>query len=86
MQRNALPVRRAPRSPPLLAPERRAAAVAVLNLGAGLSQFIGPVVAGLVVHIGIEATVWIIAALYLVGFGLTFALEPRDVETGDPDT
>ncbi|WP_104088687.1 MFS transporter [Arthrobacter sp. GMC3] len=62
---------------PLLAPQNKAAAIAILNLGAGLSQFIGPVIAGLVTPIGIEATVWIIASLYLVGFGLTFALRQR---------
>lgn len=70
---------------PLLAPGHRAAAVAVLNLGAGLSQFLGPVVAGLVTPIGIEATVWIIAALYLVGFGLTFALRTTGTGSRDPE-
>ncbi|MHC5559734.1 hypothetical protein [Kocuria sp. U4B] len=59
--------------------------MAVLNLGAGLSQFLGPVVAGLVTPIGIEATVWIIAALYLVGFGLTFALRTTGTGSRDPE-
>ncbi|GAA2453226.1 MFS transporter [Agromyces soli] len=64
---------------PLLAPQHKAAAVAILNLGAGLSQFVGPVIAGLVTPIGIQGTVWIIASLYLVGFGLTFLLRsPKD--------
>lgn len=61
---------------PLLAPRHKAAAVATLSLGAGLSQFVGPVIAGLVTPFGIEATVWIIASLYIVGFFLTFALKP----------
>lgn len=73
---------------PLLAPKNKAAAVAILNLGAGLSQFIGPVIAGLAAPIGIEGTVWIIAALYLVGFGLTFLLkapkEADDVVAANP--
>lgn len=62
---------------PLLAPMHKAAAVAILNLGAGLSQFAGPLIAALVTPIGIEATVWIIALLYIVGFGITFALRDR---------
>ncbi|RLP77270.1 MFS transporter [Mycetocola tolaasinivorans] len=60
---------------PLLAPQNMAAAVAILNLGAGLSQFIGPVIAALVTPLGIETTVWIIASFYLVGFALTFLLK-----------
>lgn len=70
---------------PLLAPQHKAAAVAILNLGAGLSQFVGPVIAGLVTPIGIQGTVWIIASLYLVGFALTFLLKaPKDaVESAD---
>lgn len=63
---------------PLLAPRHKAAAVAILNLGAGLSQFIGPVIASLVTPIGITATVWIIASIYLVGFALTFLLKDGD--------
>ncbi|WP_208617599.1 MFS transporter [Microbacterium oxydans] len=66
---------------PLLAPKNKAAAVAILNLGAGLSQFIGPVIAGLAAPVGVEGTVWIIASLYLVGFGLTFLLKtPKDAD------
>jgi polyol permease family len=69
---------------PLLAPMHKAAAVAVLNLGAGMSQFIGPAVAGLAVPFGVEFTVWVIAGLYLVGFGLTFTLKTKDADTKDP--
>ncbi|KRC59111.1 alpha-ketoglutarate permease [Agromyces sp. Root81] len=68
---------------PLLAPKHKAAAVAILNLGAGLSQFVGPVIAALVSPIGIEATVWIIAAIYLVGFALTFMLKPSAKEAAE---
>lgn len=70
---------------PLLAPKHKAAAVAILNLGAGLSQFVGPVLAGLVAPVGIQGTVWIIASLYLVGFALTFLLKaPKEaVESTD---
>jgi polyol permease family len=69
---------------PLLAPKHKAAAVAILNLGAGLSQFVGPVIAGLVAPVGIQGTVWIIASLYLVGFVLTFLLKaPKDAVEPD---
>ncbi|WP_423921476.1 MFS transporter [Frigoribacterium sp. 2-23] len=71
---------------PLLAPMHKAAAVAILNLGAGLSQFIGPVIAGLVGPIGVGGTVWVIAVMYLVGFGLTFLLKkPADEVERDTD-
>ncbi|MFE3020980.1 MFS transporter [Streptomyces sp. NPDC059256] len=59
---------------PLLAPKHIASAVAILNLGAGLSQFAGSAMAGLVGPLGIEATVWVIACVYLLGLGLTFCL------------
>ncbi|MBO9625894.1 MAG: MFS transporter [Microbacterium sp.] len=72
---------------PLLAPKHKAAAVAILNLGAGLSQFVGPVIAGLVAPVGIQGTVWIIASLYLVGFALTFLLKaPKDAVESDATT
>ncbi|MEW1959387.1 MFS transporter [Kineococcus sp. NPDC059986] len=65
---------------PLLAPQHKAAAVAVLNLGAGLSNFGGPVVAALVGPLGIGPVVWILAALYVVGIFLTFLLREAGVE------
>jgi MFS family permease len=66
---------------PLLAPRHRASAVAVLNLGAGLSNFGGPLLAGLVGPLGIAAVVWILAGLYLLGVVLTFALRVPGVDT-----
>ncbi|WP_245633582.1 MFS transporter [Amycolatopsis jejuensis] len=60
---------------PSLAPHRVGSAVAILNLGAGVSQFAGPVVAGLVAPIGVEGTVWVISACYVVGIGLTYLLK-----------
>lgn len=70
---------------PLLAPRHIASAVAILNLGAGLSQFAGSAIAGLVGPLGIEATVWVIASIYLVGLGLTFSLR-QPAADGDPAT
>ena len=70
---------------PLLAPHNKAAAVAVLNLGAGLSNFGGPVLAGLVGPLGIAPVVWIIVGLYLVGTVLTFMLRAPGIEADDAD-
>jgi polyol permease family len=63
---------------PSLAPHRVGSAVAILNLGAGVSQFIGPVVAGLVVPIGVAATLWVISGIYVLGIGLTWFLRTSD--------
>ncbi|TQL91102.1 MFS transporter [Pseudonocardia kunmingensis] len=65
---------------PLLAPRHKASAVAVLNLGAGLSNFGGPLLAGLVGPLGIAPVVWILAGLYVVGFFLTYGLRQPGVE------
>lgn len=73
---------------PLLATKHKAAAVAILNLGAGLSQFVGPVIAALVGPIGYAGTVWVIAAFYLLGFVLTFLLKPNPTDVSaesEPD-
>ena len=69
---------------PLLAPRHKASAVAVLNLGAGLSNFGGPLLAGLVGPLGIAPVVWILAALYVVGFFLTYLLKQPGVEVTAP--
>ncbi|GAA2101764.1 MFS transporter [Brevibacterium salitolerans] len=65
---------------PLLAPQNKAAAVAVLNLGAGLSNFVGPAIAGLVPLMGVAPVVWVLAAIYLVGLFLTFLLREPGIE------
>ncbi|MFE7438952.1 MFS transporter [Streptomyces chartreusis] len=59
---------------PALAPHRIGGAVAVLNLGAGVSQFLGPVVAGLVSPVGVAGTLWIITGVHVVGIALTYCL------------
>lgn len=69
---------------PLLAPRHKASAVAVLNLGAGLSNFGGPLLAGLVGPLGIAPVVWILAGLYVVGFFLTYLLKQPGVEVTAP--
>lgn len=52
---------------PTLAPENKGAAMSILNLGAGLSTFIGPAVVGLFIgSIGATGVIWIYTGLYLV--------------------
>jgi polyol permease family len=69
---------------PSLAPHRIGSAVAILNLGAGVSQFLGPVVAGLVAPIGVAGTLWVISGIYVVGIGLTYGLRRPDADAGSP--
>jgi polyol permease family len=70
---------------PLLAPRHKAAGVAVLNLGAGLSNFCGPLLAGLVGPLGIAPVVWILAGLSIIGFFLTYVLRQPGVEVDDAE-
>jgi polyol permease family len=69
---------------PSLAPHRVGSAVAILNLGAGVSQFLGPVVAGLVAPIGVAGTLWVISGIYVVGIGLTYCLRTPDAHPPAP--
>ncbi|WP_020417345.1 MFS transporter [Amycolatopsis sp. ATCC 39116] len=70
---------------PALAPHRVGGAVAILNLGAGVSQFMGPVFAGLVAPIGVSGTLWVIAGIYVAGIALTYALRTRDTTVSTAD-
>lgn len=64
---------------PQLAPAQTAAAVAVLNLGAGLSNAVGPGLATLFLGpLGVGGLVWLIVGIYLVGAALTVTLRPRN--------
>ncbi|MDS9472578.1 MFS transporter [Sporosarcina pasteurii] len=52
---------------PSLAPENRGAAMSVLNLGAGLSTFVGPAIVGLFIGtVGTVGILWIYSSLYVV--------------------
>jgi polyol permease family len=66
---------------PALAPHRVGSAIAILNLGAGISQFLGPVVAGLVTPIGMTGTVWALAGVYVIGIALAHLLRDGDAGT-----
>lgn len=71
---------------PLLAPERKGSGVAILNLGAGLSNFVGPALAPLAGPIGVGGLMIVYAGLHVVGGGLTYALNPskKDGDPGQP--
>lgn len=57
---------------PSLAPDNKGAAMSILNLGAGLSAFIGPALVGLFIgSIGAEGVIWIFAILYFISALLT---------------
>lgn len=57
---------------PSLVNKNKGAAMAVLNLGAGLAVFVGPAIVGLFIGIaGNEGVIWILAGLYLLSAVLT---------------
>ncbi|MEJ7692280.1 MFS transporter [Daejeonella sp.] len=57
---------------PSLVKKDKGAAMAVLNLGAGLAVFAGPAIVGLFIgSVGNEGVVWILAGLYLISAILT---------------
>ncbi|AMS06225.1 MFS transporter [Acidipropionibacterium acidipropionici] len=70
--------------PLLVAPDRKGSAVAILNLGAGLSNFAGPALAPLAGPIGIGGLMIVYAALHVVGGGLTYALNPSKGNGNEP--
>ena len=57
---------------PSLVKADKGAAMAVLNLGAGLAVFVGPAIVGLFIgSVGSTGVIWILSALYVVGAILT---------------
>ncbi|MCR3718624.1 MULTISPECIES: MFS transporter [Prauserella salsuginis group] len=71
---------------PLLAPTQKAAAVAILNLGAGLSNATGPLLArAFLGPFGVGGMMWLLAGLYAVGIALTFGLRAPELESADAD-
>ncbi|HVJ02650.1 MAG TPA: MFS transporter [Sphingomonas sp.] len=64
---------------PWLAPERRGAAMSLLNLGAGVSVWLGPAVVGLLLApIGAVGVMWTFALLHLLSAGLAMTLTTSD--------
>lgn len=68
---------------PSLVKKDKGAAMAVLNLGAGLAVFVGPAIVGIFIgSLGNEGVVWILAGLYLISAILTrFITLPENAKT-----
>jgi polyol permease family len=68
---------------PSLVKEDKGAAMAILNLGAGLPVFIGPAIVGLFIgSVGNEGVIWILAGLYFLSAILTmFITLPGNAKT-----
>lgn len=68
---------------PSLVKKDKGAAMAVLNLGAGLPVFLGPAIVGVFIGlVGNEGVVWILAGLYLLSAGMTrFITLPDNAKT-----
>lgn len=73
---------------PSLAPENRGAAMSILNLGAGLSTFIGPAVAGtFIASVGVVGVIWIYVGMHIFSAILMiFVRLPKDVKQKDVST
>ncbi len=68
---------------PSLVKKDKGAAMAILNLGAGLPVFVGPAIVGIFVGVvGDEGVIWILAGLYFISALLTkFITLPDNVRT-----
>jgi MFS family permease len=68
---------------PSLVDKDKGAAMAILNLGAGLPVFIGPAIVGIFIGtIGNSGVIWILAILYFISALLTkFITLPDNVKT-----
>jgi MFS family permease len=63
---------------PSLVENDKGAAVSVLNLGAGLSAFVGPLLVSLLRNaIGYTGIVWVLSGLYILSAAMTYAIAPR---------
>lgn len=61
---------------PTLEPENKGAAVSIHNLSAGLSNFMGPLIARAALPLGgTRAAIWALAIFYIIGFVLTFFMK-----------
>ena len=67
---------------PSLAPQNKGAAMSLLNLGAGASNWVGPAIVALFLPVvGVGGVMWIYAVLYLVSAVMTLFLTlPSEVE------
>jgi len=66
---------------PSLAPENKGAAMSMLNLGAGASNWVGPAIVALFLPIvGVGGVMWIYAVLYVISAVLTLLLKLPEEE------
>lgn len=72
---------------PSLAPNNKGAAMSILNLGAGLSTFVGPAVVGLFIgSLGAVGVIWIFTGLYLFsGVLMKFVTLPKESATAQEE-
>src|SRR5699024_4269621 len=67
---------------PSLVKEEKGAAMAILNLGAGLPVFVGPAIVGLFIGlVGNEGVIWILALLYFASAIMTWFITLPDETT-----
>lgn len=67
---------------PSLAPDNRGAAMSILNLGAGLSTFVGPAIVGLFIgSVGTVGIIWIYTSLYVTSAFLMKFVTLKQSET-----
>ncbi|MCM3653369.1 MFS transporter [Metabacillus litoralis] len=66
---------------PGLESKNTGAAMSILNLGAGLSTFIGPSIVGLIGGENVQAVMWTFACLYIVGAFLSIYLKANREES-----
>ena len=72
---------------PSLAPDNKGAAMSIINLGAGLSTFVGPAVVGLFIgSLGTVGVIWIFTGLYLFsGVLMKFVTLPKESATAQEE-
>jgi polyol permease family len=59
----------------VLAPESKGAAMSIMNLGSGMSTWIGPAIAGVFLPLmGVSGVIWIFAFMYLVAAVISYTL------------
>jgi nitrate/nitrite transporter NarK len=59
----------------VLAPESKGASMSIMNLGSGMSTFIGPAVAGVFLPLlGVSGVIWIFAFMYLTAAVISYTL------------
>jgi MFS family permease len=69
---------------PSLVQKDKGAAMAILNLGAGLAVFAGPAIVGLFIGlVGAEGVVWILAGLYFLSALLTSLIRMPFIQKND---